>query len=83
MFCGVEREARGVWRLTAPGLSIIGLRDSFTGPVLWIYTWDEFQGQWAEGQWHPAEPTPYPTQIPYPTSTPYPTPSKDFPLQET
>ncbi len=73
LLCHVEREARGVWRVTALGLSITALRDTRTGPVLWVYTWGAYRGQWQQGGWHPAEPTPYPTQVPYPTSTPYPT----------
>lgn len=81
LLCRVHRTARGVWELTVPGLSITALNDTLIGPVLWIYTNNQFRGQWKEGQWLPAEPSPYPTATPYPTSTPYPTPRGSLPQQ--
>ncbi|GIK37896.1 MAG: hypothetical protein BroJett011_17290 [Chloroflexota bacterium] len=79
--CRVERKLYGVWELSLPGLSVTALRDTYTGLVLWIYTGNQFRGQWKAGQWLPAGPVPYPTATPYPTSTPYPTPTRGLPLQ--
>jgi len=82
LLCRINQDARGVWRLTAPGLSVTALRDTRTGPVLWVTVGGEYRGQWKQSEWYPAEPTPgtmdapYPTQVPYPTSTPYPTPTR-------
>ena len=64
---------RGVWTLTAPGLTLTALRDRATGPVLWLSTGPQFRGRWEQGQWHPAAPPSYPTATPYLTATPYPT----------
>lgn len=34
LLCRVEREARGVWHVITPVISVVGLRDSWKGQVL-------------------------------------------------
>ena len=64
--CHLDHDAtRDVWTLTAPGLTVTGLRDIHTGLVLWVTVGGKFRGRWEKGQWESAEPTPYPTATPY------------------